>query len=656
MDKKTDVVRTESKLQVKRMGFRWEPLMVVFLFWYPLRHIHWGIDWWDTGYNYANFEYAGLEHMDSMWFFSTYLANVVGHFMTLLPSGNTLVGMNLYTGLLVSMLAVAGYFFCTRKLGISRGITFVGEFVAISLCWCPTALLYNYLSYVLFLACVVLLYMGLTGEKKWMLFAAGVCLGANVLARFSNLPQAAMIVAVWAHAYLVWREKRKTQREASEGVVSCEENDEEDANKTVSRIGGFPMAVWHTLWCLGGYLVALAVFLGYICIKYGADMYVNSIKRLFAMTENATDYKATSMLDGMISSYMENLYWVLRMGVFVVAGMIGFVALRLVLKLAQQILKKGSEKECSWANSDNIGRDGVPGVVRALWYAAYTCACVLAAVMLVWLYFREFCTLEFYAYNSMWWPGVTFLMLTLGIAFIRVIHPGCPLNEKLISGMLILVVLLTSLGSNNKVFPSMNNLFVAAPYTLWQCWLFVRNAKDWKGISPFPAKAALVAFMGLFLFQIGGFGMGFVFGEATGLREVTHVIENNDVLSGVKMSPERAEIMTEITDYVEVHGLKGQEVITYGKIPAICYYLQMPPAFNSWSDLDSFQYSAMEKAMDKMCREIDSEQKKCPVIILNNVDLTYEESAKFGLISSFMEKYNYDLTFENEKFRLYQAQ
>ena len=121
------------------------------------------------------------------------------------------------------------------------------------------------------------------------------------------------------------------------------------------------------------------------------------------------------------------------------------------------------------------------------------------------------------------------------------------------------------------------------------------------------------------------------------------------------MSPERAKIMTEITAYVEGQNLKGREVIPYGKIPSICYYLEMPPAFNSWSDLDSFQYSAMESALQELVDEIDSGRCECPVVILNNADLTYEESQKFSLLKRFMEEYNYDLTFENEKFKVYLA-
>ena len=41
----------------------WEFVFVAILVLYPLRHIAWGLDLWDTGYGYANFEYMGC----SIW-------------------------------------------------------------------------------------------------------------------------------------------------------------------------------------------------------------------------------------------------------------------------------------------------------------------------------------------------------------------------------------------------------------------------------------------------------------------------------------------------------------------------------------------------------------------------------------------------------------
>ena len=104
-----------------KLGRIVEILALAVLAGYPLRHIFQGIDLQDTGYNYANFVYAGLEHMDPMWLYSTYLANVVGHFLTTLPFAGNLAGMNFYTGLFVSLLA-EGFFLSSgwRSSGASQ--------------------------------------------------------------------------------------------------------------------------------------------------------------------------------------------------------------------------------------------------------------------------------------------------------------------------------------------------------------------------------------------------------------------------------------------------------------------------------------------------------------------------------------------------------
>lgn len=86
----------------------------------------------------------------------------------------------------------------------------MGEFTAVSLCWCPTGSFYNYVTYIFFLISVICLYLGLSRGKGGLLFAAGVALGCNVLARFSNLPEAAMIVGVWAYGIICWLEEQKS--------------------------------------------------------------------------------------------------------------------------------------------------------------------------------------------------------------------------------------------------------------------------------------------------------------------------------------------------------------------------------------------------------------------------------------------------------------
>lgn len=605
----------EKRIGLSKIPSWLEAIFVMVLGMYPMRHIYIGGDLWDTGYSYANFQYMGMDHMDPMWLFSTYLSNVVGNFITKLPAADSLAGMNFYTGILVSILGIAGYYFCTKKLEISPLITFIGEFAAISLSWCPTSLLYNYLTYVLFLGCVILLYMGLVEEKKWFLFAAGICLGSNVLVRFSNLPEAAMIVAVWAYGVLEALEKKQSEKISTKGEVSP-----------------WTKTLYRTLWCLGGYLTALAVFIGYISIRYGLDAYIQGISDLFAMTDNATDYKATSMLMGMIDTYVEHLYWVVRIAFFIVVGTVGCMVVGFLRKYVKAVA-------------------GNLRISILLAYACYAACILLAAVMVVWLYRSNFCSFLFYRYDSMLRPAILFLMLAMFIGCVRVLQKDVPKEEKLISGMVVLVILLTSIGSNNKVYPSINNLFVAAPYTFWQCSKFVGRVK-----GKVAVKCIMGAFLALFLFQSAMFGAEFVFAEGTGVQNPTANIENNDKLKGIRMNPERARQLEEISEHAQKKEWQGQEVILYGAIPSLSYYLEMPAAFNPWPDLASYGIYRMEQHMKELEQEI-ADGKELPVIVVerNYVEKFDAESVeikdlKWQMILNFMEKYEYEQTFMNDKF------
>ena len=675
----------EGKLQTEKLrGTWWEPLFLVILFWYPLRHIQWGLDFWDTGYNYGNFTY--MEHMELMWKFSTYLANVMGRFLTGLPGADGLVGMNLYTGIFVSALALLGYWFCTRKLGIARGIAFVGEFAAISLCWCPTALLYNYLTYVLFLLCVILLYIGLTEEKMWCLFAAGACLGANIFVRFSNLPEAALILAVWVYAFLVAGEERLSdggsrQFNVKGGLTGGKGGHAAAVGTTGIMKRGMGLVLRYTRWCLGGYLSAVVIMLGYLHIRYGINQYLTAILRLFSMTDNATDYKATSMLEGLVYDYVENLYWVKRIGLILLVGIVVFDLVGVCLWRHSQRKTRHSVTNMRSASAAGSVSESVAS--KFMWRLTHIWFGAVAVLMLVWLYLRGFCSLDYHNYGPIQRPGVLFLMLTMAVAVVVIFYPRSAKEEKLISGLLILVVLLTSIGSNNKNMPSLNNLFVAAPYTLWQCGRFVHKGKAmWEYGSrnhravfcSFPLKAVLAAFLAMFLFQSILFGTGFVFAEATGVRDVTATVDNNEILRGVRMSPERAEWMTGISAYVKDHSLQEREVLLYGRIPAMSYYLGMAPAFNSWSDLDSYAYAVMEADMEKLAGEIENGDRERPVVLLNReyylymiggeqrlqeekvdqsrVDKILETDAKNQLVKGFIEGFNYDLTYEDGKFAL----
>lgn len=563
---------------------------------YPMRHICFGLDFADTAYNYANFRYMGTEHMDSMWLFSTYLATAAGHLLTCLPGGHTLLFMNLYTGLFASALAVMGYLFCKNRLGMPAWLVFAGELTALSLCWCPTSLLYNYMTYLLFFGSMFLLYEGLTRDKNGLLVMAGVLLGSNVFVRFSNLAQAALILTVWGYGILC---RKKLKAVAAETGL-----------------------------CAAGYMGAVVFWLGFLSVRYGLSGYAEGIRRLLSMTDTATDYKAVSMLTGMWKSYADMGYWVLRIGVFFGAALALWLLFR---RRAPKIAKGG-------------------------------CAAAAAAAV-IWLYKRGFCPPVFYQYESMLRPATLFLLSALFICVLQIFRKETVREEKLAAMLTMLQVLLSAIGSNNLLYPTINSMFLTAPYVLFCLYRFCRRSFF------FPAKPFAVLLTGIFLVQSFCFGAVFVFGEPTGVKKLDTKVENNAILKGIYTTEERAGQMAELSAYVTENGLTGAEVILYGNLPSLSFYLEMPSAFNPWSDLASYSTQVFTEALSSL--------RTAPVVILDTRCMLYLTEGEEGLlragysekeaaslkadgklaaIAAYMEQQGYTERFANEKFVLYQAE
>ncbi|MBQ7359471.1 MAG: hypothetical protein IJW63_05185 [Lachnospiraceae bacterium] len=617
---------------LKKLSF-YEWLFLIVLLLYPFRHVNIGLDFWDTGYNYANFIY-GFDHMDPMWFFSTYLANVVGHFFSLLPFGDTLIGLNVYTASTISLAALVSYFFLRRTLQIPSVLAFLGLFLTINLCWCPTALLYNYLTYLFMFLCIIFLYKGLTKHQNKYLFLAGLCLGTNVLVRFSNAAEAALIVGVWAYAFI------ETLEDEEVSTLKWKVLKPVFLKKLWSRI-------WRTtLWCLGGYLTSLVVFLGYIAIRYGISTYVEAISRLFGMTEESTGYTPTAMLMNIYYNYRQSLDWFLYLA--------GFGVVAWLICLLVGLLKKISDSKL------------LSFVVIGL--QSFTIARFFIAVIDL-FYQKEMFITDYHSYFSMFQPVIVLIILTMIVAVVKVLAPGVPKEEKLISGLVVLVNFITSIGSNTGLYPCINNTFILMTYLLWQLYKLFTEAKflkikKWK-ISLTPIWAYLVLYICFLAYQSVGFGTTFVFAEATGIVGATTKVENNDVLAGVYMQEDRAEAMTELSAFVDSMDMKGRTTITYDYRPSLSFYLEMPPAFNAWLDLPSYQLQYLNQDLAEVSNQILSDPdslQNYPVLITTPAAATAEYDGqwlettkvkKWFSLQEFMQTHQYEVVFENDFFVVY---
>ena len=104
----------------------------VILLFYPLIGCNQGVDLADTGYNIATYRF--MTSWDGYWTLAMLLANALGYLLTCLPGGLTLLGLNIYTGLILGVGAVFTYRALSRKL--PRLCVFVGELIAPCSSWC----------------------------------------------------------------------------------------------------------------------------------------------------------------------------------------------------------------------------------------------------------------------------------------------------------------------------------------------------------------------------------------------------------------------------------------------------------------------------------------------------------------------------------------
>ncbi len=260
----------------------------VILFLYPFIGVAQGVDVTDTTYSLGNYEFSGT--LDPMWMLATFLPNVLGKIFTLLPGGDTLLGMNIYCTFPIIITALFAYYMLQRWM--PGWMLFIGEIIAESLCWCPRVILYNYLTYMFFTLGVLFLLHAMTdyNQTRYKYILAGAFLGANVMVRFPNIVEVIMIVILW---YYLGLHKRSR---------------EEILRKTGLCILGFAI----------GFFVPFII----ICFMYGFGAYPQMIGALFTMSEGASDYSGLGMIASIVGAWFRSLRHMLIIIPFMIAAAI----------------------------------------------------------------------------------------------------------------------------------------------------------------------------------------------------------------------------------------------------------------------------------------------------------------------------------------------
>ncbi len=243
---------------------------------FVLMKVNQGLDITDSSYSPSNFLF--VKRMDGMWFYSTFYANLLGALLCKLPFGETLLALNIYSGVIKVALALVSYYFFTKTVKVEKELAFWGVLVSVALCWCPTTILYNYLTYLLFFLGAMFLYKGLTEENTTKLVLAGFFLGTNFFVRLPNICEAALVIVVWFYSF----QKKESFRESLK----------------------------KTMWCMAGYFGAFIPGAILILFSGGFGRYFAGIKALFEMSSDTEGYSAFGMVFQIVKAYVATWPWI----------------------------------------------------------------------------------------------------------------------------------------------------------------------------------------------------------------------------------------------------------------------------------------------------------------------------------------------------------
>lgn len=588
MVKKAETV-FDNKIWKSITGILFPVILVLF----SLMHIGEGVTVTDTGYNYGNFVF--FDSLDDMWKFSTYLAGALGALFTRLPFGQTMLGLNFYTGLIKVAVALLAYYFCVRVCKMRKEVVFAGEMLALGLCWCPTALTYNYLTYFLFSAGAMLLYAALVKEKNVYFVLAGVALGLNVFVRLPNLAEMALIVVVWLCGILY---RQKTGK-----------------------------VIKNTLLCVLGYIIGLACVFVYIICRYGLNRYMDGISALFAMTDEAGSYTVKAMIVDMIKVYLQY---------------IGYFAGGLLLVAIGMILFKVFDKKFM--------------AVKCFFYTAVVLAVVILYYKLGMFNFNYRAYTSMFGWGVILLTfclalGAFWILFTkkekeekIMAAIVCVIILITPLgsNNHLYSPMNNLFL----------VAPFFINYIWYLLSGQKSC-IMVGKVE----FSTVPYKITIVILGAAVWLQSVIFGANFVFRDGVNGEARNAQVEENAVLTGMYTTQENAENLQELNSYLEENELVGKDAILFGNVPALAFYYELTPALSStWPDLQSFAFNKFEAEINELAEE---GKRPVVVMSSNPADVGKDEGAKDSLmkkmqcLENFMTENSYKQGFSNDAFTVY---
>ena len=382
----------------------------------------------------------------------------------------------------------------------------------------------------------------------------------------------------------------------------------------------------HFVICFLSYISGFILCIIPVSIIYGSNSYIGMINGLFGMTKEASDYEPTGMISTIVHDYYFFSKWYLVL-----------LAYAIIAFFVYGVLKNTRAK----------------AVFLGLLIPAF---CVVSII----LYKLGAFNFWYYAYSSIYGWGVFLIISAIILCVYRCIKEK-DIVKRLLAFTILLVILITPLGSNQGLYTSINNLFLIVPFLLSFALENVRELLTKKlspadflsnGKNTVPIRCVVFLTVMAALMQGTLFGMDFIFRDEPYLTGDFRTIEENRVLRNMRTGTTNAETLEEISRFAYDNGLNGKKAIFYGQIPLLSYCLEMPCAIgHTWPSLDSYTIEELKaelKEMDGLPYFIYRND-ICDYFSADGDNITTE---KEKLLMSFIRDNNYHEIFRNSRFSI----
>ena len=364
--------------------------------------------------------------------------------------------------------------------------------------------------------------------------------------------------------------------------------------------------VQDTLYCVIGYAVGIAAFLLMIRMQYGLSGYFTMLFGLQQMSGGASGYSAGEMIVGAFIDYLGSMKWGLLFLGYMAAGLLLF----------------------------HIRKERFVRAKKIVFVLGFL-------VLLRLVYGRGMFGFDYHTYFSIFWWVSLFNTAALGCSALALFHKDTDERERVLAMLTLVTILILPLGSNNRSYPVINDLFLIAPVTLYFLSRFLPGQ--------FPVRAVAIGCLAVLTVQSIGFGMVFIFRDGSYGEKRDAKIENNGILRGMYTTQANAAALEEVTAFWETQEMRGTPVILYGDIPGLSYLLDAPSAITStWANLESYNMTFWERDFAEVESTIDAVR---PAVIIGKRYVPTD--GKAALLQEFMDRYEYEKLFENDRMVIY---